>query len=580
MSSGEASGPDAAAGRIPREEALSRASLTMADHLSDLVAIVDRDGTVRFLNAAGRRILRLAPDESPPDDVRTMVTTDDRDRFEEAMTVAGRDGSWSGPLALASPVTGRLSTRATLCVLDLAGSGSHLGLVAKDTSAEQEAIRALRERAFYDRLTGLPHRSLFLDRLDLLLHGENARPGHVGLVMLTPDRFHTKLDRFGPEVGRQAMRDVASRIPPRLDGRASAHRWADEDFMVLCEDVEDLDHALELAERITRAFTEPIRVGERDVFFTLSMGITLGRSGANTSDVLLRQAATANHLARSKGGGSIVVFDEEIRAQTERRSGLEDALRGAGTRGELVLHYQPEIHLRTNRLVACEALIRWEHPEWGTVSPAEFIPIAEGSELIIEVGDWVLQTACEQSARWRREFPARDDLLMSVNISARQFAAADFGAKVADAIAASGTDAAGICLELTESMLFDDTGETVTKLTALKDLGVHLALDDFGTGYSSLSYLRQFPVDILKVDQSFVNGLGHDPEDSAIVQAVVRMGQALGMTTVAEGVETAHHVIELRELDCDIAQGYHYSPPVDAGTFAGFLTADDEARPS
>jgi EAL domain-containing protein (putative c-di-GMP-specific phosphodiesterase class I) len=228
--------------------------------------------------------------------------------------------------------------------------------------------------------------------------------------------------------------------------------------------------------------------------------------------------------------------------------------------------------LRTSEIIGVEALVRWNHPEWGIVSPAEFIPIAETGNIILEIGEWVLRESMTQAARWRGRFPERE-LTVAINLSPKQFVQDDFVETVARMLGATGAEPHDICLEITEGVLMSDVDLTIATLKRLKALGVRLAVDDFGTGYSSLSYLRKFPVDVLKVDQSFVRGLGHDPEDSAIVHAVVSMGKALGLTTVAEGVETGHHVIELRELDCDIAQGYHYARPVSAETVSRLLEA-------
>jgi EAL domain-containing protein (putative c-di-GMP-specific phosphodiesterase class I) len=290
------------------------------------------------------------------------------------------------------------------------------------------------------------------------------------------------------------------------------------------------------------------------------------------TDQLLRQAEAAGQMAKRHTGGTIHRFDEEMQARALRRAEVEDSLRGAADRGELVLHFQPEVSLRTNQIVAVEALIRWHHPEWGLVAPAEFIPVAEASHLILEVGAFVLRSGMDQCARWRGLLPDRAPIV-AINISPRQFVQDDFVGLVAATLEETGADPADVCLEITESVLMDDLDVTVATLRRLKALGVLLAVDDFGTGYSSLSYLRAFPVDIIKVDQSFVSGLGHDPEDSAIVQAVVHMGRALQLTTVAEGVETAHQLIELRELDCDIAQGYHFARPAPAESITQMLLA-------
>ena len=253
---------------------------------------------------------------------------------------------------------------------------------------------------------------------------------------------------------------------------------------------------------------------------------------------------------------------------------IEDALRGAGARGELVLHYQPEVRLRTNQIVACEALLRWRHPEWGLVPPAEFIPVAETSNLILEIGDWVLREALGQIAALDRGVPRPRSRSRSPSTSRRSSSSSTTSrTRSARSWPRPGPTRPGCASRSPRASCSTTPRRRSQKLTRLKALGVQLAIDDFGTGYSSLSYLRRFPVDILKVDQSFVSGLGHDPGDSAIVQAVVHMGQALHMTTLAEGVETAHHVIELRELDCDIAQGFHFARPVPAADFSLMLRA-------
>ncbi len=554
---------------------LDGAHRLLADHVSDLVAIFDADGRIRALNRAGRRMLRLDAGDLPPLAVHDLVAATDRPRVAEIIQSVRDGGSWSGPLTMQSSVTGDFPTRSTLCALPGDGAGA-LGWVAKDTTTDRDVIKSLRERAFYDPLTGLSHRSLFLDRLDLLLRRVRDEVSTVAVLFFTPDRFKEKVNRFEQGAASLLLKAIAKRIPEHLRDGQSLHRWGDEDFVVLCESVDGDADAQRIAMAIAEAFVLPFRVGRREVFLTASSGVALGRPGEMTTDELIRHADAAAQLARSAGGGAIRLFDEELRARAVRRAELEDALHGAGERGELVLFYQPEVRLRTNQIVACEALLRWRHPTWGVVSPAEFIPVAESSNLILDIGAWVLHEALTQCATWAAQFTDRPPLTVAVNISSRQFAMDDFERQIADVLDATGASPSSVCLEITESVLLDDAEETIAKLNALKDLGVQLAIDDFGTGYSSLSYLRRFPVDILKVDQAFVSGLGHDPEDSAIVQAVVHMGQALQMTTLAEGVETAHHVIELRELDCDIAQGFHFARPVPVEAFTAMLEAGDD----
>ena len=359
----------------------------------------------------------------------------------------------------------------------------------------------------------------------------------------------------------------------RLDGLRrpadSVARWGTDEFLYLFEDVAG---EADGAERVQAAFTAPFRAGDSEVFLTASIGAATGLPGGVSTDQLLRQADAASQMARQRGGGALHRFDGIMQDRARRRAEVEDALRGAADRGELVLHFQPEVSLRTNQIVGVESLVRWQHPDWGLVSPGEFVPVAEASNLILEVGGWVLRAAADQCARWRDRYGDRTPMV-SVNISGRQFAQDDIVEVVAGTLERSGADPADMCLEITESILMDDIDRTADTLARVKALGLQIAVDDFGTGYSSLSYLRRFPVDILKVDQSFVSGLGHDPEDSAIVQAVVHMGRALRLTTVAEGVETGHHVIELRELECDLAQGYHFARPAPADDITQMLDA-------
>jgi len=550
--------------------------LALADHLNDLVAVFDAAGRCVFLNRTGRRLLRLETDEPVDLDISEAAAGVDRERLTAVLASVREGDTWTGAISMSSPITGEFPTRSTLCPLVLGDGTPGVGWIAKDTTTDRDVIRSLRQRAFYDPLTGLSHRSLFLDRLDLLLRrvADDAAP--VAVLFLTPDRFKEKINRFDQSAGDVLLKAIADRLPDHLGPEQSAHRWGDEDFVVLCERVRDEDEALAVAHELALTFREPFTVGDNVVFLTASCGVALGVPGAMTTDELIRHADAAGQLAKNTGGGSIRLFDEELRARALRRAELEDELWGAAGRGELVLHYQPEVQLRTNRIVGCEALLRWRHPQWGLVPPNEFVPIAESSNLILEIGEWTIREAFTQCARWQSRYAARDPLMVAVNISAKQFVRPDFCDRIAAILDETGARAGHICLEITESVLLDDAEETLARLDQLKSLGLHLAIDDFGTGYSSLSYLRRFPVDILKVDQSFVSGLGHDPEDSAIVQAVVHMGRALRMTTLAEGVETAHHVIELRELDCDVAQGFHFARPVPAEQFEALLDAGDD----
>ena len=558
---------DGAPASVPAAVDVERFPVELADTLNDAVIVFAPDGDLEYLNQAAVRLLRVQVPLASSD-VRSFVDDEDHGRFDDAIELLHRSESWSGSLTVRSDVLGTVPTRSTMRRLD----DGRIGWVARDATTERAVIASLRERAFYDRTTGLPHRSLFLDRLDSLLRDvERGEP--VAVIELAPDRFQSKVSRLSSVRGPTGLRQIAARLQAAAPERSSVHRWADEHFVVLVEGGDE-HTATAAAEQLRDTFLEPVPVGTGSVYFTPSVGVAWTCPGELGTDALLRRADAALQQARRVDGAAICCFDEVLETRIARESLLEAALDGVVGRGELELHYQPEIDLRTGRLVACEALLRWQHPEWGAISPAEFIPVAEQSDVIVEIGTWVLDQAAEQSVRWQHAFPNRHDFSIAVNISARQFSDARFVDIVTRILTRTGAAPAALCLEITESLLLDDVEDTIAKLEALRSLGLRVAIDDFGTGYSSLSYLRRFPVDVLKVDRTFVSGLGHDAEDSAIVQAVVHMGQALQLSTVAEGVETAHHVIELRELGCDVAQGYHYSPPVNAVTFTEFL-ADD-----
>jgi diguanylate cyclase (GGDEF)-like protein len=532
----------------------------------ELAATLDPEGRITSLNPAGRRLLGIASEDPLPEgSAWDRVAEVDRPALEvDLLPALATRGSWSGTLNVVTASGTEIPTRTSL----RAHAGGATTWIARDISTERAVYERLHRKVFEDERTGLPHRSIFLDRLDLSLRRTTPGAPPVTLLFVGLDHFRERSDRLAPAQRDDLLRAVADRLDGLRAPTGCVARWGEDEFVLLSEG----DAGDERAAEVVEAFRTPFPVVGADVHLTASVGAATGLPGAVSTDQLLRQADAASQTARQQGGGAVRTFDAELQDRARRRAEVEDALRGAAGRDELVLHFQPEVSLRTNRIAAVEALVRWQHPDWGLVAPGEFIPVAESSGLILEVGGWVLATAAAQSGAWRARYGDRTPTV-AVNISARQFAQDDFVEQVADELTRSGAEPGDLCLEITESVLMDDVDRTLDTLTRLKGLGVVLAVDDFGTGYSSLSYLRRFPVDVLKVDQSFVSGLGHDPEDSAIVQAVVHMGRALRLTTVAEGVETGHHVIELRELDCDLAQGYHFARPQPAEAMTQILDA-------
>jgi diguanylate cyclase (GGDEF)-like protein len=380
--------------------------------------------------------------------------------------------------------------------------------------------------------------------------------------LLDLDRFKTINDSLGHSTGDEMLVAIGERIVKCLRPSDTAARLGGDEFVILVEDVAELSEATGLATRILAELSAPFVLSGREVGIRASLGIVLDRSGAVTADELVRNADAAMYAAKASGSGSWRVFEAAMHHAAVERLELEAELRGAIERDELVLHYQPMVSLTDSEVVGYEALIRWQHPERGLIPPMEFVPIAEDTGFIIPIGTWVLDQACAAAARW----PARQNgqrMQVSVNLSARQLFDRHLLETVRSIVNRNGLDTGQLTLEITESVLMEDTDLAVLQLNALKNLGVQIAIDDFGTGYSSLSYLRSFPVDVLKVDKSFTDSVAIDLEGACFVQAILHLAQVLRVTTVAEGVEEEAQAIRLRELGCDLAQGYYFGRPAE-----------------
>ena len=428
----------------------------------------------------------------------------------------------------------------------------------RDVTDQNALENQLRHRAFHDPLTTLPNRPLFNERVEHALR--ISRPvGHgIAVLLLDLDRFKTINDSLGHSTGDELLMAVARRISGCLSPGTTAARLGGDEFVVLVEDVGESSDATDMASKIISALEAPFQLSGRDVVVRASVGIVIHRDGPATADELIRSADAAMYAAKAAGSGSWRVFEQSMHDAAVARLELEAQLRGALERGELVVHYQPVIDLSTNALVGREALLRWNHPSRGLVAPLEFIPLAEETGLIIPIGAWVLEQACTDATGWSGDAGL---VGLSVNISARQLFDPSFADTVALIVQRTGIEPARLTLEITESVLMEDTTLAVQQLNALKRLGVRVAIDDFGTGYSSLSYLRTFPVDVLKIDKSFIENVATDVEGACFVQAILHLAQVLRVTTVAEGVEEASQAERLTQLGCDCAQGFFFGRP-------------------
>jgi diguanylate cyclase (GGDEF)-like protein/PAS domain S-box-containing protein len=445
-----------------------------------------------------------------------------------------------------------------------------LANVLGDAFEHQLTEDDIRHRALHDPLTGMPNRALFMDRLQQAIERLRRRDASSAILFLDLDRFKLVNDSLGHEVGDELLAAAAPRLKQALRSSDTVARFGADEFAILLDEITGEHDAVEMAQRLASVFTRPFVLAGTEHFVTTSIGIALAHGGERAED-LLRDADAAMHRAKERGGARYELFDEGIRGRAISRLRVENDLRRALERDELTLDYQPIVALADRSLVGVEALIRWEHPERGRISPADFIPVAEENGLIEPIGRWVLDRACRQAAHWYRMRPDAAPLAMSVNLSAVQLGNRSLADTVAEALRTAGLDPACLSLELTESVMVGYADNLMDTLESLKGLGVRLVLDDFGTGYSSLGYLTRLPFDTLKVDRSFIDGLGSEPRDTAVTEAIVAMAHALSLRVVGEGTETERQVTELIRLGCDLAQGFHFARPMPAGEITRML---------
>ena len=433
----------------------------------------------------------------------------------------------------------------------------------------KEAQARIEFLAHHDPLTGLPNRLLLRDRVAQALAHATRMQGRVALMYLDLDRFKTINDSLGHPVGDALLREVVERLKSCVRDSDTICRQGGDEFIILLNDVRDSEAVSRIAEKIHLRMTEPVILVKHVLTTSFSIGIALGPEDGNDFDTLLQKADTAMYHAKEAGRNGHRFFTEQMNRQVVEHLTLENKLRRALENHEFVLHYQPQLDLAENKIIGVEALIRWNSAEDGLISPARFIPVAEASGLIAPIGAWVLREACRQARVWQDAGLA--PFTVAVNLSAMQFKRPDLINTVINALVLADLDSQWLELELTESILIQDAEATVDAVRRLKALGIKLSVDDFGTGYSSLAYLKRFAVDKLKIDQSFVRDLGRDPEDSAIVRAIIQMAHSMKLKTIAEGVETPELVEVLRLFHCDEIQGYYLARPMPADELEAFV---------
>jgi diguanylate cyclase (GGDEF)-like protein len=491
----------------------------------------------------------------------------------KAAQQAGLETAMGFPILVGSEVVGvleflserRLEPNEDLVGL-MAQVGTHLGRVVE----RERAAQTLRHQATHDALTGLPNRVLLLDELQRALSRQRRRPGELTAVFfLDLDGFKSVNDTLGHAAGDRVLRDVAQRLLGVIRPHDTLGRLSGDEFVIVCESLESEFPIATIADRLSEALLAPFELDGEQFLVSASVGIVLTETGDEPSQ-LIQQADAAMYRAKELGRGRYEIFSDELRERISRRLETERALRGAVARSEMVLHYQPQVDLSTGAIAGVEALLRWERPE-GMVMPNDFVPMAEETGLIVPIGAWVLREAVDQSWTWQSDADIVEAPWTSVNLSVRQLSDPDLMASVAKVLSDHSSDPSKLFLEVTESLILEDAEQGLTVLTALKALGTEIAIDDFGTGYASLSYLRRFPATILKVDRSFIAAINDDHRTRAIVTAIIEMAHALGLQTVAEGIETVEQLTTVRELGCDLGQGFLFARPMPAVDLAPLL---------
>lgn len=441
----------------------------------------------------------------------------------------------------------------------------------REIGERQRVEEQLQHDAFYDVLTDLPNRALFMDRLERVLERAKRQDDYrFAVLFLDLDHFKFVNDSLGHQAGDQLLVELSSRLQQCVRSSDTVARLGGDEFAILLDDLRDDSNCFQVADRIHQELTQPFILNGQEVFTNGSIGVALSLTGYDSPGDVLRDADIAMYRAKDQGRGRYEVFDTAMRSRIVERLQLETALRRAIEQDEFLVYYQPIVSLPTGRLAGFEALVRWQHAEWGLVSPNEFIPIAEETGLIVPLGRWVLAEACRQMHAWHRQYPTTPPLMISVNLSGKQMVHPKLLDEIQQILRETGLDSHVLKLEMTESVLIEHGRAVLDLCSSLRAMGIKLGIDDFGTGYSSLSYLHRFPIDTLKIDRAFVTKVDSDEKDQALVKTILAIAQTLHLETIAEGIETAAHLAALRILDCAYGQGYLFSRPV-AGPVAEAL---------
>ncbi len=540
------------------------------DATADAVMVTDRAGMIRRINPAFEKLTGFNPGALVGKDARTL--------FEDINDAEFCDGLWEEttstrhyPSVRSKHSDGRAQVHALsmTSINDGMGNPSQFVAVILSDSFQTDAASGETRRVGHDALTGLPDRSILADRVGQNILNAKRANKSIALLVMGLDRFAVINDALGYAAGDQMLREVAERLAKVIRVSDTAARLDGDKFAVMTP-ISAIDDSVIVAEKVLNAIKKPFHLKGEEVFVTFSIGISIFPTDGEDFDDLLKDSLSAMQYAKQDGGSQYRFFASDMNAKAKNRLALEKRMRAALVNEEFVLYYQPKVEPKTDRVKGAEALIRWIDPVHGFINPGEFIPVAEETGLIVDIGTWVMRKACFQIKAWQDAGYA--PIKISVNVSSMQFKAKDLLDKVKSALNDSGLDAKWLELEITESMLMNDVESAIARMQAVRDLGCGLSIDDFGTGYSSLSYLGRFPITTLKIDRAFVKDVQENPNTAEIARAIIGLSRGLNLEVVAEGAELKEHIDFLRDNGCDSIQGFFYSKPLDVKAFETKLT--------
>jgi diguanylate cyclase (GGDEF)-like protein/PAS domain S-box-containing protein len=553
---------------------------SLVQNSSDVVMVVEADSSMRYVSPSVERVLGYEMRNLEGAKLTGMVHADDRANLLQFIAGAGRDDDRPALAEFRVLHHDDFWLNVETLRTNLLHDENVRGIVlnTRDISERKAFEEQLQHQAFHDSVTNLANRALFRDRVQHALERQSRDGQPISVLFMDLDDFKTINDSLGHAAGDQLLREVGERLRNSLRTADTAARLGGDEFAVLLEDGGDGVEAADVAQRVLRSLDAAFNLESKEVFARASIGIATARTdtagGPETAEELLRNADVAMYMAKEAGKGRYQIYEPAMHDVALRRLELKADLQRAIDNHEFVLHYQPVIELRTGEISGVEALLRWNHPQRGMVPPLEFIPLAEETGLIVAIGQWVLEEACTQAVALQARFPMQRQLHMAVNLSARQLQRPEIAQDVATILRRTGLDPAHLILEITESVMMADVSLSLGRLTQLKDLGVLLAVDDFGTGYSSLNYIQQFPVDILKVDKSFIDAFNTaDTRKSALTATIIKLAEDLDLLPVAEGIERADQLEKLLDLHCDLGQGYYFAKPLPVDGIDELLAA-------